>query len=737
MKFSFNNMFNLTDNYVIQNRKKMLTKLLATENLRVVFKPDIKTAYFESKRRLIALPIWKEGISNELLDMLCVHETGHALYTPGEFHNKMKQLAEKYKIKNSFVQAAGNIIEDIRINELQKIRYPGSRRDFLIGYKQRYDRGDYGGESNFINNLPFLDRVNVHFKVGEALGVVFTEEEKPYVQMLSAVRTAEDVYAAVEAVIHFIAEQMQPKTDDHQQGDDDDGDGDDESESNDGNGEDGEEIDVTEAEIEFEDGDDNEGNDESDGDESDADGNEGDQDAEEGKDAKPGKSKKGGSGKQKPDKIVVKNGGKQKIKLTPEQISKILANVAESKTVEAEEKANAELIEKYTINVANGSSFYNAEIAEYDVKCIVSWQDVVRKVRGNSSKEEANRKSYYTFAKEELHHINFMLNIFEMKKQANSFKRAQEAKTGMLNMNKIYKYQISEDIFQRSMVQKEGKNHGFVFLLDTSSSMDLAFHETLRQTVLMAIFCKRLGVPFAFYAFNSNGYYGGNGWKTDTNNGIDSLPGTQRFSLTEFLHSDMPKSEFEMVAGAIINKSCHSWLNSSGGTPLNSSILAMRNVCDKFLEKNKVDVFNFVTITDGEAGDRLPFSKALVDPKSKLEMDTTNTSSDSNATKMALDFLRARIKHGFPEMDIKAISFFIGNSGNLPVKVEKKSVSFGYDERYVLNSGLFTSRRRDPFSETFVGNLDSQLKQLQASLEHQKYQRVFSKYIVEKVAQTV
>ena len=121
--------------------KSLLAKLLATENITVQKNPNIKTAMFDLKNRVLMLPIW-EGISNDLEDLLLVHETGHALDTPEA--EVYKQTADdlaakifpKEKVSESLrrtVQGFLNVIEDARIDKRQKRRYPGCRRNYLAG----------------------------------------------------------------------------------------------------------------------------------------------------------------------------------------------------------------------------------------------------------------------------------------------------------------------------------------------------------------------------------------------------------------------------------------------------------------------------------------------------------------------------------------------------------------------------------------------------------------------------
>ena len=123
--------------------KSQLAKLLATENITMRHSPSSKTAYFDVKERLLVLPVW-QNISEDLYDMLVVHEVGHALYSHADKwldaiadiaynnHNDRKPSANVLnKIKGYL-----NVVEDARIDKLQKRRYPGSKRNYSIGYKE-------------------------------------------------------------------------------------------------------------------------------------------------------------------------------------------------------------------------------------------------------------------------------------------------------------------------------------------------------------------------------------------------------------------------------------------------------------------------------------------------------------------------------------------------------------------------------------------------------------------------
>ena len=55
-------------------------KLLATENISVMYDGSATTATFDTETRVLRMPMWKD-MSRRLNDMLIGHEVGHALFT--------------------------------------------------------------------------------------------------------------------------------------------------------------------------------------------------------------------------------------------------------------------------------------------------------------------------------------------------------------------------------------------------------------------------------------------------------------------------------------------------------------------------------------------------------------------------------------------------------------------------------------------------------------------------------
>ena len=171
--------------------KSLLAKLLATENITVQKNPSLKTAMFDLKNRVLMLPVW-QGISNDLEDLLVVHETGHALDTPSadEYKAATDKLAAKIfpneKISErlrSTIQGFLNVVEDARIDKRQKRRYPGSRKNYLIGYKELFERDFFGTANRDINSMNFIDRLNIYFKGGNIhSNITFSPEEKAFIK---------------------------------------------------------------------------------------------------------------------------------------------------------------------------------------------------------------------------------------------------------------------------------------------------------------------------------------------------------------------------------------------------------------------------------------------------------------------------------------------------------------------------------------------------------------------------
>ena len=166
------------------NELDKLAKLLASENITVQHS-NAATAYFDTDKRLLMLPMWK-NMSKTLYHMLTLHEVGHALYTDPVAWKAA--ILDTPKIKDIL-----NVLEDARIERLVKDKYPGSRYDFRVGYKQLFDQNFFGLADKKVSALSLGDRINVHYKLGDHIAVPFSAVEQSIIAEIDALSTFNDV----------------------------------------------------------------------------------------------------------------------------------------------------------------------------------------------------------------------------------------------------------------------------------------------------------------------------------------------------------------------------------------------------------------------------------------------------------------------------------------------------------------------------------------------------------------
>ena len=176
----------------IQNSKSILAKLLAQEDITVVH-AKAPTASFDTSNRVLTLPIWKE-MDGDLYDLLVGHEVGHAQFTPPQgWHDAIcGPDGDVKKIDHAF-KSFLNVIEDARIEKKIKSRFPGLRANFYRAYHNLHERDFFEVKDKIVADLLFIDRINLHFKLGSFIAVPFSEEEKPYISRMEKLETWEEV----------------------------------------------------------------------------------------------------------------------------------------------------------------------------------------------------------------------------------------------------------------------------------------------------------------------------------------------------------------------------------------------------------------------------------------------------------------------------------------------------------------------------------------------------------------
>ena len=173
---------------MIADSKSILAKLLASENIQVEHK-KVSTAYFDTKNRVMVIPIWK-SMTPFLYDLLLGHEVGHALFTPpAGWHDQVLDGSKKG------FKTYLNVVEDARIEKCIQEKFPGLKVSFRKGYAELMQKDFFGIQKNEwdIDTLPLIDRINIHYKVGSYLNVQLKDNEQYFLNRIDGIKTWDDV----------------------------------------------------------------------------------------------------------------------------------------------------------------------------------------------------------------------------------------------------------------------------------------------------------------------------------------------------------------------------------------------------------------------------------------------------------------------------------------------------------------------------------------------------------------
>ena len=451
-----------------------------------------------------------------------------------------EKYGKVFEKQNRHLRGYANVIEDARIEARMKERYPGLRKTFLQGYQTLRDRDFFEIKNRDLNEMILIDRINLYFKLGFNCGVTFTPEEKEYVDRVERCKTEEEVLELSAEIYKFSKEQKERSMGDL------------------GFAE-GEEEEDDQAERVFG---------ESDEDPTDIDAGDASDESD------------------RPYYGDVEDGVDPE--LQPETLDALESNLANSTDT--------------SLKVEYFEPEFEFSVQGNDV--IVPYARVISELKGSIESEQLLSSSKVKkFKASSSPIVNYLIKEFEMKKSATAYKRAKIAKTGNINVNKLYAYKMKDDIFKQVLTVKDGKKHGMVFLLDWSGSMSNNIAETVEQVINLAMFCQRAQIPYQVFAF-TDGYidesydrYGIGGYKCKNANGFGS-DGT--FKLLEFFSSKMTNSEFNIMISLLLNRAWRFPNYGLNGTPLNEATLYMVSHLQKFKEQFQVEKLSLITLTDGE-----------------------------------------------------------------------------------------------------------------------------------------
>ena len=554
--------------------KSQLAKLLATEDL-IVEHRKVDTAQFNVQTRVLTLPNW-ERASNNVYDSLVAHEVGHALYTPD------REWFKEVKIPQSFV----NIVEDVRIEKLMKRRYAGLAKTFYNGYNELNDNDFFEIENEDLDTFNIADRVNLHYKVGAWVDVPFSVSEKSIVGVIGDVETFDETLSAAEALYNLCKKETEKKQ---------------------------KEEEINKEDFFLDNKDSGMDNTDSDVDDSnsdsvdDSDSNmEGDIDI----DYQPTTNSGGINASDLPD-----------------------IEEPEIHTAQAFEDALKDLT---NLNENNKENVY-VELPQVNLKSIIvpnnvvhdrinfHWQEEEKRWTDNKGDYllhegcyDSSDNEYYKFKKNAQKEVNYLVKEFECKKSASAYARSTVARTGVLDTTKLHTYKYNEDLFKKINVVPDGKNHGLVFILDWSGSMQYVLQDTLKQLYNLVWFCKKVSIPFEVYAF-TNDYPREQFMSSSYEKKEGHALIEETFSLLNLFSSKVKSKELEIQMKNIFRIACgfdrNVWTYYSiplgmnlSGTPLNETLVALHQILPQFKKQNDVEKVQCVILTDGE-GAPLRYSK--------------------------------------------------------------------------------------------------------------------------------
>ena len=438
-----------------------------------------------------------------------------------------------------------NVIEDSRIERKIKNKYPGLKNSFLRAYQELMARDFFETQGKNLNRMNFIDRLNLYSKGGVSLNIQFNDIEKDLIRQVEDTDTYDDVIEVYHKIFSYMKmeeeQKQQMRMFSKDETDDEDGD-----------------------EYELDDPDYDENGESYSGDSENYDDEEPLEDNDEGYEF--------GAGKHNVEEEI------------------------RSHTDEAFRRNESQLF-------ANKDSEYlylnvpKLNPNEY----ILDYKDLYSRYEREGHESEI--ESFNAYRRESNKVVSYLVKEFEMRKNADQMKRASTSKTGDLNLNKIFSYKFSEDIFKKITVVPGGKSHGLVMFIDWSGSMANHISNTVKQLFNLVLFCKKVNIPFEVYAFSDSSELRLKSMRVQKAKPKDFFIPT--FALLNILSSRMSAKELTYAGGALLNVTgerryrCPDWMRL-GGTPLNETVVLAMELVPAFQKKYKLQVVNTVFLTDGD-----------------------------------------------------------------------------------------------------------------------------------------
>jgi hypothetical protein len=562
--------------------KGQLARLLATEDL-IVEHRSVDTASFNVGTRVLTLPTW-DNAGEEVYDTLVCHEVGHALYTPDD----------EWWLYNEISASIVNIVEDARIEKLMKRRYGGLSKTFFRGYSSLSEDDFFKLEGKDLTKFNLADRINLYYKVGNFTDIPFFSNEETFLMNRTGLtETFDDVLEVAKLIFEYCktqaekqkAEEANMQADEESEGS---------LENNSMSGQSNEEPSMEE-----------EGS------------------GEDSEEQEMEVTQSGGS-----NTTSGIQGGEEsgEIEATTDEMFtdslKELSNLTSNETnyVEVPEvnlkqfiidnqKIHNDMNTEWEGEEKKWKEEYLARLAKNPniAKFYESHFGGTRPINPLNIFENVDA-DFAQFKKDAQKEVNYLVKEFECKKSAAAYARATTSRTGILNTTLLHTYKFNEDLFKKVSVIPDGKNHGLIFLLDWSGSMQNVLMDTIKQLFNLVWFCKKVNIPFEVYAF-TNTYPTSDRGEVEQKN--LTLHMDSSFSLMNLLTSKIRVKDMNTQMRNIFRLAkyfdsrggyynCPIGMNLSG-TPLNEAMICLHQILPQFQKENGLEKVQCVVLTDGES----------------------------------------------------------------------------------------------------------------------------------------
>jgi hypothetical protein len=614
-----------------------------------------------------------------------------------------------------------NVVEDARIEKKIQRRYPGLRGSFKQAYAQFMVRDFFGLKGRDLNELYFIDRLNIFTKSQYSLDITFSPKEMEFVDEIKNVESWEDVVALTNKIFEYSKdEQFEISQNDFNQ---DFFNSKDDFESVQSDNYDFNEENESDGSLEKNDDKVESGSDENSESESINESESKSEPTNDSESEKPSDKKENSTLNRDKE-----SNQSEKDQFVPECESDQNYRQNERSLLDPESRAYLYL-NIPTANMENIVTPYK----RVQEQMTQFWSSQLHKDKANKFLKE--------FKEVNEKYISLLVKEFEMRKAANSYAKNKISTTGDLDLNKLASYRIDDNIFRKIMTVPNGKKHGLILLLDYSGSMSDKIDGSIEQILVLTMFCRKVNIPFRVYAFGDSTTVRMLDYKIDraTANTLKCFSEDENeislksVQLREYLNNEMTNFEYNnSLRNMVMLKNHYESIRNHKdyidrprseeltNTPLTQAIFAMTNIMKDFKRNNNLDITNLIIVHDGDADHNTYYNSCS--QKQQFNVHGTNVVITDKKTKFSFRLNNQKTKTEYLLLGAlnyfkhvtksNVIGFFVlsssryGTNSSLYRRYEEKNSKSGFIEPTVIDAKK-KELRENKFIESYNAGYES------------------------------